>query len=99
IRAKLVTEFRRVLFRSAAYLHARAAEALNSAEIPSKYPMEKLLTGDPEAGKAYFNGAGGCKICHAPTGDLAMIAAKYSPIDLEEIGRASCRKECRSRME
>ncbi|PYU83945.1 MAG: hypothetical protein DMG50_06440 [Acidobacteria bacterium] len=67
----------------AAYLHARAAEALNSAEIPSKYPMEKLLTGDPEAGKAYFNGAGGCKICHAPTGDLAMIAAKYSPIDLE----------------
>ncbi len=67
----------------AAYLHARAAEALNSAEIPSKYPMEKLLTGDPEAGKAYFNGAGGCKTCHAPTGDLAMIAAKYAPIDLE----------------
>src|SRR6266481_2805977 len=51
----------------AAYLHARAAEALKSAEIPSKYPMEKLLTGDPEAGKAYFNGAGGCKTCHSPT--------------------------------
>ena len=67
----------------AAYLHARAAEALKSAEIPSKYPMEKLLTGDPEAGKAYFNGAGGCKTCHSPTGDLAMIATKYSPIDLE----------------
>src|SRR6267378_3624993 len=67
----------------AAYLHARAAEALKSAEIPSKYPMEKLLTGDPEAGKAYFNGAGGCKTCHSPTGDLATIATKYSPIDLE----------------
>src|SRR6266481_2826053 len=67
----------------AAYLHARAAEALKSAEIPSKYPMEKLLTGDPEAGKAYFNGAGGCKTCHSPTGDLATIATKYSPMDLE----------------
>jgi cytochrome c oxidase cbb3-type subunit 3 len=67
----------------AAYLHARAAEALKSAEIPSMYPMEKLRTGDPEAGKAYFNGAGGCKTCHSPTGDLATIATKYSPIDLE----------------
>ena len=67
----------------AAYLHARAAEALNSAGIPSIYPIEKLLTGDPEAGKAYFNGAGGCKTCHSPTGDLVAIATKYSPIDLE----------------
>jgi len=67
----------------AAYLHARAAEALNSAEIPSMYPLEKLLTGDPEAGMAYFNGAGGCNTCHSPTGDLATIATKYSPIDLE----------------
>src|ERR1700682_1418204 len=67
----------------ASYLHARAAEALKSAQIPSQYPMEKLLTGDPEAGKAYFNGAGGCKTCHSPTGDLATIATKYSPIDLE----------------
>jgi cytochrome c oxidase cbb3-type subunit 3 len=67
----------------AAYLHARAAEALNSAGIPSTYPIEKLLTGDPEAGKAYFNGVGGCKTCHSPTGDLATIATKYSPIDLE----------------
>jgi cytochrome c oxidase cbb3-type subunit 3 len=67
----------------AAYLHARAAEALKSAEIPSMYPMEKLLTGDPEAGKTYFNGAGSCKSCHSPAGDLATIATKYSPIDLE----------------
>src|SRR5436309_12995306 len=67
----------------AAYLHARALEALRSAGIPSAYPIEKLLTGDPEAGKTYFNGAGGCKNCHSPTGDLASIATKYSPTDLE----------------
>src|SRR6266581_5559988 len=67
----------------AAYLHARAAEALNSGGVPSKYPIEKLLTGDPGAGKVFFNGAGGCKNCHSPTGDLATIATKYSPIDLQ----------------
>src|SRR5881392_3430262 len=67
----------------AAYLHARAEEALRSARVPSEYPIEKLLTGDRDAGKTYFNGAGGCKNCHSPTGDLAAIAAKYSPIDLE----------------
>jgi cytochrome c oxidase cbb3-type subunit 3 len=67
----------------AAYLHARAAEALRSAGIPKLYPIEKLLTGNAEAGKAYFNGAGRCNNCHSPTGDLAAIAGKYSPIELE----------------
>jgi cytochrome c oxidase cbb3-type subunit 3 len=42
-----------------------------------------LLTGNAEAGKNYFNGAGGCKNCHSPTGDLAGVAEKYSPIELE----------------
>jgi cytochrome c oxidase cbb3-type subunit III len=67
----------------AAFLHARAAEALNSGDVPSKYPLEKLLTGNPEAGKAFFNGDGGCKSCHSPTGDLAAIGTKFSPVDLQ----------------
>jgi cytochrome c oxidase cbb3-type subunit 3 len=67
----------------AAFLHARAAEALQSASVPKSYPLEKLLTGNADAGKAYFNGAGGCKSCHSPTGDLNAIANKYSPVDLE----------------
>jgi cytochrome c oxidase cbb3-type subunit 3 len=67
----------------AAYLHVRAAEALNSGDVPSKYPLEKLLTGNPEAGKTFFNGAGGCKSCHSPSGDLAAIGTKYSPVDLQ----------------
>ncbi len=67
----------------AAYLHARAAEALNSGDVPSKYPLEKLLTGNPEAGKTFFNGAGGCHSCHSPTGDLAAIGTKYSPVELQ----------------
>jgi cytochrome c oxidase cbb3-type subunit 3 len=67
----------------AAYLHGRAAEALSSAGVPSKYPLEKLLTGNADAGKTYFNGAGGCKSCHSPLGDLAAIATKYSPVELQ----------------
>lgn len=67
----------------AAYLHARATEALNSSGVPSKYPLEKLLTGNAEAGKTFFNGAGGCKGCHSPAGDLAAIATKYSPVELQ----------------
>ncbi|HLY62943.1 MAG TPA: cytochrome c [Terriglobia bacterium] len=68
----------------AAFLHARAKEALDSSHVPEKYPVAKLLTGNAEAGKAYFNGAGGCKACHSPTGDLKGISAKYSPLRLEE---------------
>jgi cytochrome c oxidase cbb3-type subunit III len=67
----------------ATFLHARATEALESAEVPKGYPVEKLLTGNAEAGKVYFNGAGGCKNCHSPTGDLDGITGKYSAVDLQ----------------
>jgi cytochrome c oxidase cbb3-type subunit 3 len=67
----------------AAFLHARAAEALSSNGVPSGYPVEKLLTGNANAGKAFFDGAGGCNKCHSPTGDLDKVASKYPPIDLE----------------
>ena len=67
----------------AAFLHARALQAIESAGVPRSYPVEKLLTGNADTGKAFFNGAGGCADCHSPTGDLAAIATKYSPIELE----------------
>jgi len=35
-----------------------------------------VLTGDPEAGRAYFNGAGRCSTCHSPTGDLEGLRAR-----------------------
>lgn len=67
----------------ATFLHFRRMEARGSSHVPADYPVAKLLTGDAQAGKAYFEGAGGCKSCHSPTGDLAGVAKKYSPIDLE----------------
>lgn len=41
-----------------------------------------LATGNAEAGRTYFNGAGGCSGCHSPTGDLAGVASKYKGLAL-----------------
>jgi len=56
---------------------------LESSGVPNTYPVEKLLTGNAEKGKAFFEGAGGCKNCHSPAGDLAGVARKYPPIELQ----------------
>jgi cytochrome c oxidase cbb3-type subunit III len=66
------------------FLHNQADEALHSNGVPRDYPLKKLLTGNADAGKAYFNGAGGCAKCHSVTGDLAAVARKYSPLDLQQ---------------
>jgi cytochrome c oxidase cbb3-type subunit 3 len=42
-----------------------------------------VVTGDASAGEPYFNGAGGCKSCHAVTSDLAHIGTKYQPEALQ----------------
>jgi cytochrome c oxidase cbb3-type subunit 3 len=66
-----------------AFLHARAKAAIESSGVPSAYPAEKLLTGNADKGKAFFEGAGGCKNCHSAAGDFAGISKKYSSIELE----------------
>jgi cytochrome c oxidase cbb3-type subunit 3 len=67
-----------------AFLHHSVKEALHSGHVAEDYPVAKLLTGNAEAGKAYFEGPGGCSACHSVTGDLAGISKKYSPIDLQQ---------------
>jgi cytochrome c oxidase cbb3-type subunit 3 len=68
-----------------AYLKARIAEVdLTSGRRPSgDYDLKKLLTGNADRGKAYFNGAGQCATCHSADGDLKGIASKYPPIELQ----------------
>jgi cytochrome c oxidase cbb3-type subunit 3 len=68
-----------------AFLHGRVKESdRRSAGKPSSaYSLASLLTGNAEAGKAFFYGDGQCSQCHSPTGDLAGIAKKYTPIELE----------------
>lgn len=68
-----------------AFLHARVevASVVSSEGLAGGYSLQQLLTGNAEVGKQYFYGAGKCATCHSPTGDLAGIAKKYSPADLE----------------
>ena len=51
--------------------------------MPGDYPVTLLLTGNAQAGKAWFNGAGTCSTCHSVTGDLAGIGAKYNAVELQ----------------
>lgn len=69
----------------AAFLHQeiKADATIFYTNSTANYSLEKLLVGNAEAGKAYFDGAGKCRRCHSPSGDLAHIAAKYKPIDLQ----------------
>ncbi len=68
----------------AQFLHSQAKIAASvSQRIPSEYPVEKLLVGSADQGKAFFDGKGNCKSCHSPSGDLAHVASKYKPFDLQ----------------
>jgi cytochrome c oxidase cbb3-type subunit III len=61
------------------FLHSRAADVSNRFA----YKIGDLITGDPGKGAAFFNGEGHCGQCHSPSGDLAHIATKYEPVELQ----------------
>lgn len=63
------------------FLHQQVDNTLRSGPYSK---VLNVLTGDPKAGAAYFNGAGRCNQCHSPTGDLAHIASKYDPPTLQQ---------------
>jgi cytochrome c oxidase cbb3-type subunit III len=46
--------------------------------------IQNVLTGDPKAGAAYFNGEGKCSTCHSPAGDLAHIGSRMDPPALQQ---------------
>jgi len=66
------------------FLHYLADVALKSSHVPPDYPLAKLLTGNAQSGKKFFEGAGGCAGCHSVAGDLRGIASKYSPLELQQ---------------
>lgn len=67
----------------AAFIHHRVAAAEKMKGGRRGVAVEDLQTGNVAAGKAYFEGAGGCAKCHSPTGDLAGIASRYEGLRLE----------------
>jgi cytochrome c oxidase cbb3-type subunit III len=67
-----------------AFIHAEAKLAASHPGGRRGVDVSDLQTGNVDAGKAYFNGPGGCSKCHSPTGDLAGIASRYQGLQLEE---------------
>jgi cytochrome c oxidase cbb3-type subunit 3 len=61
------------------FLHSRAADVSNRFA----YKIGDLITGDAQKGAAFFNGEAHCGSCHSATGDLAHIATKYEPAELQ----------------
>ncbi len=66
----------------AAYIHSRIVVAAVTRE--EAHPEEVLKAGNADAGKTYFNGAGGCAKCHQVDGDLKGIGGKFDPIALQD---------------
>jgi cytochrome c oxidase cbb3-type subunit 3 len=61
------------------FLHSRAADVSNRFA----YKIGDLITGDAQKGAAFFNGDGHCGNCHSATGDLAHVATKHEPVELQ----------------
>lgn len=68
-----------------AFLHARIlfTDSRETEGPRGGYQKQQLLTGNAQAGETYFNGPGQCSQCHNVKGDLAGIAVKYQPTELE----------------
>lgn len=61
----------------AQFLHMRVELAANRG----LYKVQNIVVGDAKTGEAYFNA--NCRTCHAS--DLAHIASKFSPVDLQAV--------------
>jgi len=67
-----------------AFIRSREAAAKAHPGGRRGVSVEDLQTGNAQAGKQYFEGAGGCAKCHSATGDLAGVAKRYQGLRLEE---------------
>lgn len=67
-----------------AFIHSQKAKVDAHPGGRRGVDVSDLQTGNVEAGKRYFNGAGGCASCHSPTGDLAGVAKRLRGLKLEQ---------------
>ncbi len=67
-----------------AFIHAQQAKAQLQEGNRRGVDVADLQTGNAVTGEQYFNGAGGCAVCHSATGDLAGVASRYQGLELEQ---------------
>jgi mono/diheme cytochrome c family protein len=64
------------------FLRQRINDTLRGSDV---FDVKDIVTGDPKAGEAYFNGEGGCTACHSAAGDLAGLATRIAaPVDVQQ---------------
>src|SRR5262249_8461535 len=65
-----------------AFIHDQEKKAEANPGRRRSVDLADLQTGNVDAGRTYFNGAGGCTRCHKPDGDLAGIASRLRGLAL-----------------
>ena len=65
-----------------AFLHSQMEKFATLGGGRRSVEPADLATGNADAGRAYFNGAGKCSSCHSATGDLAGIAKRFEGLNL-----------------
>jgi mono/diheme cytochrome c family protein len=64
------------------FLRQRVTDSLRGSPI---FQVRNVLTGDPKAGAAFFNGEGTCSTCHTESNlSLAGIGSRFEPVDLQQ---------------
>ena len=65
-----------------AFIHDAKSKAETLGGGRRSVDVADLSTGSTDAGKAYFNGPGGCATCHQVTGPFATVGARYQGLTL-----------------
>ncbi len=65
-----------------AYIHDRKKTVDENPGRRRKVSVEDISTGNADAGKRYFEGAGGCTTCHSASKDLLGVASRYRGLAL-----------------
>ena len=65
-----------------AFIHDAKSKMETAGGGRRSVDVSDLQTGNAEAGKRYFNGAGGCAKCHSPTGSFAAVGSRFRGLAL-----------------
>jgi len=68
----------------AAFIHDAKSKAESEGGGRRSVDISDLQTGNIEAGKRYFNGAGGCAKCHSLSGSFVTIGTRFQGLALLE---------------
>jgi cytochrome c oxidase cbb3-type subunit 3 len=68
----------------ATFIHSQKTKAERKQGARKGVDVSDLQTGNAEAGKKYFNGAGTCSGCHSASNDLAGVATRFQGLQLEQ---------------